>query len=54
LTAVNLKVKLGTDESSGLGLVGGADSTSSIIEAKGPESSIRLSNRDGGRQAMRP
>jgi len=49
------KVKLATsDESSALGLLGDSDSTQALIEAQGPNSLVRLRNRNGQQQLVKP
>jgi hypothetical protein len=49
------EVKLGaSEEGGGLGLVGSSDSTNIILEANGPESSLKLARSDGRTNVIRP
>lgn len=44
----------GSEDSSGLSFVGETDSTQVILQADGSESSLRLANKDGRAQTIRP
>ena len=49
------EVKLGASEQGGgLGLVGGFDSTHIILQAEGTETSLKLTNKDGRQQIIKP
>jgi hypothetical protein len=49
------EVKLGaTEEGGALGLVGGFDSTQVLLQAEGPDSSLKLVNKDGRQQVIKP
>jgi hypothetical protein len=49
------EVKLGaTEEGGALGLVGGFDSTQVLLQAEGPDSSLKLANKDGRQQVIKP
>jgi hypothetical protein len=49
------EVKLGASVyGAGLGLVGETDSTQVLLEAEGDGSSLRLQNRDGRQQVLKP
>lgn len=49
------EVKLGASvQGAGLGLVGDSDSTQVLLEAKGTDSSLKLKNKDGRQQLIKP
>jgi hypothetical protein len=49
------EVKLGaTEEGGALGLVGGFDSTQVLLQAEGTDSSLKLANKDGRQQVIKP
>ena len=49
------EVKMGASvEGAGLGLIGGTDSTQLILKTEGPDSSIKLQNKTGKQQLIRP
>jgi hypothetical protein len=49
------EVKLGASEQGGgLGLVGGFDSTHVLLQAEGTDTSLKLTNKDGRRQIIKP
>jgi hypothetical protein len=49
------EVKLGaSEEGAGLGLVGGSDSTQVVLQAEGTESSLKMTNKDGRQQLIKP
>ena len=49
------EVKLGASvEGGGLGIIGGTDSTHLILEAQGAESSLKLVNKSGRQQLIKP
>jgi hypothetical protein len=49
------EVKLGASiQGAGLGLVGETDSTQVILKAEGAESSLKLANKDGKQQMIKP
>ena len=49
------EVKLGASvEGAGLGLIGETDSTQLILKAEGSESSVKLRNKDGKEQLIKP
>jgi hypothetical protein len=49
------EVKLGASEEGGaLGLVGGFDSTQVLLQAEGTDSSLKLANKDGQQQIIKP
>jgi hypothetical protein len=49
------EVKLGASEQGGgLGLVGVSDSTHIILQAEGADSSLKLTNKDGRQQIIKP
>ena len=49
------EVKLGASEQGGgLGLIGSSDSTHVILQAEGADSSLKLTNKDGRQQLIKP
>ena len=49
------EVKLGASaEGAGLGLIGETDSTQLILKAEGANSSVKLQNKDGRQQILKP
>ncbi|HLG14762.1 MAG TPA: hypothetical protein VJH03_09715 [Blastocatellia bacterium] len=49
------EVKLGASEQGGgLGLIGETDSTHIVLEADGPDSSLKLRNKEGRQQLIKP
>jgi hypothetical protein len=49
------EVKLGaTEEGGALRLVGGFDSTQVLLQAEGTDSSLKLANKDGRQQVIKP
>ena len=49
------EVKLGASEQGGgLGLIGSSDSTQVILQAEGADSSLKLTNKDGRQQLIKP
>ncbi|HEY3134893.1 MAG TPA: hypothetical protein VGL29_02465 [Blastocatellia bacterium] len=49
------EVKLGASvQGAGLGLVGETDSTQAILKAEGAEGSLKLANKDGKQQLIKP
>ncbi len=49
------EVKLGASEQGGgLGLIGSSDSTHIILQAEGADSSLKLTNKDGHQQLIKP
>jgi hypothetical protein len=49
------EVKLGASEQGGgLGLLGASDSTQVVLQAEGADSSLKLKNRDGKQQLIKP
>jgi len=49
------EVKLGASvEGAGLGLIGGTDTTQLILKAEGENSSVKLQNKDGRQQILKP
>jgi len=49
------EVKLGASEQGGgLGLIGSSDSTHVILQAEGADSSLKLTNKDGHQQLIKP
>ena len=48
-------VKLGgSEQSSGLGLLGETDTTHALLQAEGPQTSLKLTNKDGRHQLIKP
>ena len=48
-------VKLGgSEQSSGLGLLGETDTTHALLQAQGSETSLKLTNKDGRHQLIKP
>ncbi len=43
-----------SEQSAGLALVGEADATHVVLKAEGTESSLKLANRDGRQQLIKP
>ncbi len=43
-----------SEQGAGLGLVGEADATHVVLKAEGTESSLKLANRDGRQQLVKP
>ena len=49
------EVKIGASEQGGvIGLVGGSDSTQVLLQAEGTDSSLKLRNKDGRQQLIKP
>ena len=49
------EVKLGgSEQGGGLGLVGESDSTQILLQAEGPDSSLKLTDKDGRQQLIKP
>jgi hypothetical protein len=49
------EVKIGASEQGGgLGLVGESDTTQVVLQAEGKESSLKLANKDGRQQLIKP
>ncbi len=49
------EVKLGASVDGGeLGLIGETDSTHLLLKAEGPDSSLKLTNKDGRQQLIKP
>jgi hypothetical protein len=49
------EVKLGASEQGGgLGLIGVSDTTHIILQAEGTDSSLKLTNKDGRQQLIKP
>ena len=49
------EVKLGASvQGAGLGLVGNSDSTQIVLQAEGTDSSLKLTNKDGRQQLIKP
>jgi hypothetical protein len=49
------EVKLGgSEQGAGLGLIGETDSTHLVLKAEGGDTSIKLTNKDGKQQLVRP
>ncbi|HVG21983.1 MAG TPA: hypothetical protein VNI02_23315 [Blastocatellia bacterium] len=49
------EVKIGASEQGGgLGLIGDSDSTYIVLEADGPDSSLKLTNKGGRQQLIKP
>jgi hypothetical protein len=49
------EVKLGASvQGAGLGLIGETDSTQAILKAEGSEASVKLANKDGRQQLIKP
>ncbi len=49
------EVKLtASEQGSALGLIGASDSTQALLQAEGTESSLKLTNKDGRQQQVKP
>ena len=49
------EVKLGASvEGGGLGIVGETDTTHALLEAQGPDARVKLTNKDGKQQMIKP
>ena len=48
-------VKLGgSEQGAGLGLLGDTDTTHALLQAEGPETQLKLTNKDGKQQLIKP